>query len=566
MAVSIMSACCRASVLSLHLLACFLQVLSQGEVFRQAPQAHSLLLRSRRANLFLFEEILPGNLERECYEELCNFEEAREYFEDTEKTTAFWTVYLDGDQCVPNPCLHGGNCTDKVGGFQCSCTAPHFGPECELVLDLEHGGQQPPSAPQVTTPEIAECPTEGPTACHQLCTASQNSFSCSCMPGFKLQTDKRSCVPEVEFPCGRLPDKFNTTVSMCRHGNCPWQVSLLNSRGVELCGAVVLGRFSVLTAAHCLLLDSGSNLRLSNFYVVAGNSKMLVPVQALYIHDRFSSDHHDNDLALLELATPLPFGPALIHLCLPNKDFSENILMHSGRAGITGRLGVGQNQDLVYMTLDECRSQLNVSHPLSNKMFCMRRQNGATGRQNGHLRNPNEAQGRSRGSLGNRNEIQRKRHGPLRNHNGTQRPNGPLGDQNGAQGRLNRHEVNSNQNPSQNTQGGVQGTPNGAENQNNSSSKTDNQKPSVPDGGLRSEVSAMRCSGLLPGSPVATVEKGTAFLTGLLISSSTRCDGGGGSSSLVFTKLSRYLSWIRPRLEVAEDRMTPQVNQYPEAR
>lgn len=36
--------------------------------------------------MFLLEEILQGNLERECYEELCSYEEAHEYFEDTKKT------------------------------------------------------------------------------------------------------------------------------------------------------------------------------------------------------------------------------------------------------------------------------------------------------------------------------------------------------------------------------------------------------------------------------------------------------------------------------------------------
>lgn len=52
----------------------------------QAVPAHDVFLRSKRANTFLVEEILQGNLERECYEELCNHEEAREYFEDDAKT------------------------------------------------------------------------------------------------------------------------------------------------------------------------------------------------------------------------------------------------------------------------------------------------------------------------------------------------------------------------------------------------------------------------------------------------------------------------------------------------
>ncbi|XP_073351591.1 protein Z, vitamin K-dependent plasma glycoprotein b [Pagrus major] len=519
MAVSIMSACSRASVLPLFLLGCFLQGLIQGQVFR-APQTHNVFLRSKRANQFLFEEILQGNLERECYEELCNYEEAREYFEDTAKTMAFWTLYFDGDQCEPNPCLNGGNCTDKVGGFQCSCSTPYYGPVCELGALVEKRNKERPLSVAQISPE---CPTEGPTACHQLCTVSYYTFTCSCMSGFKLQTDGRSCVPEVDFPCGRLPDNFNTPASLCHHGNCPWQVSLLNSRGVELCGGVVLGRFSVLTAARCLFPDSRSDLRHSNFYVVAGDKSMPVPVQALYVHHRFRPDHHDNNLALLKLARPLHFSPTLIHLCLPTKDFSENILMHSGREGISERRGVSRTQELVYMTLDECRSQLNVSHPLSNKMFCMKRQNGV---------------------LGNQNRVKRSPNGPLGNQNGTQGSlNQTLENQNGAQEKLNEQTVNQNQ--SQKRQ-------NGAENSTSSKSHV----------GARSEVSSGKCGSLLPGTPVASVEQGTAFLTGLLMSSTADCDGGG----LVFIKLSRYLNWIKPRLEAAENQMTTQVVQYPENR
>ncbi|XP_020513395.1 protein Z, vitamin K-dependent plasma glycoprotein b [Labrus bergylta] len=518
MAGSIMSARCRASLLSLCLLGCFLQVLSQGQVF-QAPPTHNVFLRSRRANQFLVEEILQGNLERECYEELCSYEEAREYFEDDQKTISFWTVYYDGDQCQPNPCLHGGNCTDQVGGFICSCSAPHYGQACELAA-------QPPTAPQINAAELSECPTEGPTACHQLCMASYHSFKCSCLPGFKLQTDGRTCLPEVEFPCGKLPRDFNTTASICRHGNCPWQVSLLNRKGEELCAAVVLGRRSVLTAATCLHPESErvSDLRPSDFFVRAGNRKLVVPISALHVHNRFRTNHHDNDLALLELSRPLTFGPALIHLCLPTKDFCENILMHSGRMGIAKRRGVSRTEELVYMLLDECRSQMNVSHLLSNKMFCMKALNEPPTRHNAAKRS----------LKGNLTGTQGKPDRPIRIQNGSQE---------GLGGR-------------QTQRGG--GTPNEAETLNNNSLQLQNE-PSMSDGRKQSDISR-RCDGLLPGTPVATVDRGTVFVTGLLMSSSARCDSG----ALVFTKLSRFLNWIRPKVEAAEDYMTPQVSQYPE--
>uniref|UniRef100_A0A2K5PVR0 Proline rich and Gla domain 1 n=1 Tax=Cebus imitator TaxID=2715852 RepID=A0A2K5PVR0_CEBIM len=53
--------------------------------FLTGEKANSVLKRYRRANGF-FEEIRQGNIERECKEELCTFEEAREAFENNEKT------------------------------------------------------------------------------------------------------------------------------------------------------------------------------------------------------------------------------------------------------------------------------------------------------------------------------------------------------------------------------------------------------------------------------------------------------------------------------------------------
>ncbi|XP_010226075.1 PREDICTED: venom prothrombin activator nigrarin-D-like [Tinamus guttatus] len=54
-------------------------------VFMGKDKAHEVLKVHKRANYFL-EEIRTGNLERECIEEQCSFEEAKEIFQSQEKT------------------------------------------------------------------------------------------------------------------------------------------------------------------------------------------------------------------------------------------------------------------------------------------------------------------------------------------------------------------------------------------------------------------------------------------------------------------------------------------------
>ncbi|XP_062982591.1 transmembrane gamma-carboxyglutamic acid protein 1 [Elgaria multicarinata webbii] len=64
-------------------------------VFFTEAKANSVLKRYPRAN-GLWEELKQGNIERECFEERCNKEEAREAFENDEKTMEFWKEYTNG--------------------------------------------------------------------------------------------------------------------------------------------------------------------------------------------------------------------------------------------------------------------------------------------------------------------------------------------------------------------------------------------------------------------------------------------------------------------------------------
>ncbi|KAK7162342.1 hypothetical protein R3I94_004868 [Phoxinus phoxinus] len=371
----------------------------QRPVFRSHRRANSLLLRSRRANVFLLEEILQGNLERECIEERCSKEEAREYFEDDQKTNEFWTKYYDGDQCSSGPCKHSGVCKDGIGGYTCTCSDMYTGTDCQT--------------------DKSQCPSAGPLACEQFCRPTAAAHRCFCARGFTLHSNGRSCSPNVQNPCGTT-----VTSSFCPHGRCPWEVRFLNGSGDVICHGVVLGRKSVLTSAVCMSALLERNISLA----VRASSSALV-ASSWTPHKRYSSGPED-DLAFLELKDPLPEHMSVVPLCLPEKDFSENILMRAGRGGVV--MGGARH---AYLSLDDCREALNLTFLMTNKMFCMERQ-----------------------------ECERR---------------------------------------------------------------------------------PMPCE-LKSGSPVATVEGKTAFLTGLSLAGAG-CDGG-----LVFTKLSRYLHWLRPLLHASE--------------
>ncbi|MBZ3889003.1 Transmembrane gamma-carboxyglutamic acid protein 4, partial [Sciurus carolinensis] len=61
--------------------------------FTSKEEANFFIHRRLLYNRFDLELFTPGDLERECYEELCNYEEAREIFVDDDKTMTFWQEY-----------------------------------------------------------------------------------------------------------------------------------------------------------------------------------------------------------------------------------------------------------------------------------------------------------------------------------------------------------------------------------------------------------------------------------------------------------------------------------------
>lgn len=68
-------------------------------MFLEEKAAGSFLSRTLLYNSWDLELVVPGNLERECLEEMCSYEEAREVFEDDTQT-------VRNKQCLCLKCEH----------------------------------------------------------------------------------------------------------------------------------------------------------------------------------------------------------------------------------------------------------------------------------------------------------------------------------------------------------------------------------------------------------------------------------------------------------------------------
>uniref|UniRef100_A0A8C6X647 Vitamin K-dependent protein S n=1 Tax=Naja naja TaxID=35670 RepID=A0A8C6X647_NAJNA len=164
--------------------------------------ASEFLVRKRRANSFM-EESREGNMERECVEEYCNREEAREIFENNPETlldafTDCLALFRTGifraltpdspadlrscvtvipDQCKPLPCNVDGceECRDGQATFTCICKPGWQGEKCEE--------------------DINECddPVSKNGGCDQICVNFPGSYRCYCEDGYYIQSNKMGC-------------------------------------------------------------------------------------------------------------------------------------------------------------------------------------------------------------------------------------------------------------------------------------------------------------------------------------------------------------------------------------
>lgn len=90
----------------------------------------------------------------------------------------------DPDQCLEQPCQNGGNCTDLIKNYSCSCVAGYNGKDCEHIIDM--------------------CASK--PCVHGTCTGLVNAFVCNCSRGYSGPL----CAVDID-ECASKPCQNNAT-------------------------------------------------------------------------------------------------------------------------------------------------------------------------------------------------------------------------------------------------------------------------------------------------------------------------------------------------------------------
>ncbi|XP_047450570.1 coagulation factor IX isoform X2 [Mugil cephalus] len=389
--------------------------LVQCSVVLDHPSAAQILSsssRRRRSNSQFLEELLPGNLERECYEERCSQEEAGEIFQSHEKTMEFWFRYTDLNPCGTNPCLNGGLCSLDRGHVTCLCPPQYHGNLCQT--------------------EVLECRYRN-GGCLQYCRdlAGGAGVQCGCADGFRLEADGKSCSQNVAFPCGRQQRTWSSrsrsglinvtmetdamldgnvtdswlelnatelTVNASSGGNqtevggamtrivggsletqggSPWQVLIRRADGFGFCGGTLVSDRWVVSAAHCLE-ETPDHVTVGDYDKKRPDpGEQLIQVQQVFVHPHFHSFTFDSDIALLYLSKPVLRGPTASPACLPDPHLSQYLLKDNSMGLVTGwgstRYLGPSSRFLRKVTLPVVRFQdctASTDQVITDNMFC----------------------------------------------------------------------------------------------------------------------------------------------------------------------------------------------------
>lgn len=153
---------------------------------------------------------------------------------------------------------------------------------------------------------------------------------------------------------------------MVTSGEVPWQVGLCwrySSGRVSYpyCGATIISRWHVVTAAHCTEIDMAGTYTILFGSLKNYNSYRMVDVAKVFDHPNYNSGNFHNDIAVLKLQRAMVFNNEVRPACLPRHNAD-----YSGQNSITSGWGHTSYQGSSSSVL------LKVELPLGTASYCSR--------------------------------------------------------------------------------------------------------------------------------------------------------------------------------------------------
>ncbi|XP_034740411.1 coagulation factor IXa isoform X2 [Etheostoma cragini] len=377
---------------------------ASGPVFLSGQAADSVLQRHKRYNNGVFEELLKGNLERECMEEVCNLEEAREIFENDKQTMDFWEEY----EVLEKRCdVNNGHCMhfcESMGtmGVKCSCARGYKlmqdGVKCEPGVEFPcgrtalteigavsrrswfgNGNASLGNTTSLTNITTIASPSSTPAPTSVPFPPTTDSVKNQSRKKLPLWVDRDSEVP-TEEPI--RPFKRIVGGEVVIPGEIPWQVALMARPSGEIfCGGSIVSEQWVITAAHCLVEAKGAYfIRVGehNIYINEGTEQDY-DVWREHVHPRYNSSVslYNHDIALLYLKSPITFSTTVRPICIGPKAFIEALVKESSPATVSGWgrtrfLGFTANtlQKVEVPFTDRTECKRRSSARITRVMFC----------------------------------------------------------------------------------------------------------------------------------------------------------------------------------------------------